>query len=48
MPRMTERILYLFDLIKPYLKKGNLVDDAPQNVVEAMDELMRWTNMQDQ
>lgn len=42
MPRMTKRIIYITKLVKPYIKDGKIVDDAPQHIIDAWMELKAW------
>ncbi len=48
MPIVPERIVYLTDLVAPYITENGLAEDAPQHIVEAMKELKVWGDMQDQ
>ncbi|MGN8809389.1 hypothetical protein ACTNED_09025 [Absicoccus porci] len=48
MPRMTKRIIYITKLVKPYIKDGKIVEDAPQHIIDAWMELKAWGDMQDQ
>ena len=48
MPIMTERIIYLTKLVKPYCRNGTLMKDATQNIIDAFKELKDWADMQGQ
>lgn len=48
MPKMPERIIYLTELVLPYFKDGKLVDSAPQHIVDGVNEIKEWADMQDQ
>ena len=48
MPKVPERIVYLTDLVSPYFTESGLVENAPQNIIDAVNELRAWCEMQDQ